>query len=130
MQTISEINSQIAAINQLFSDFLNYIDSIEVYSDNLELFVPSQDLISAVDKSIYSSVQTLEQLKKDSLKEAKYTVISDTTIFNLCFLLYKNITKENIERLIVANDLLGYDNAGKEPYSPIVRKGTEIIYYQ
>ena len=130
MIILSDINYQIKVLNEEINSFVEYSDSINIFDKDLKQFITSDTLTQNVNKAIYSAIQTLEELKKDSLKEFSYSVISDTTILNLAFELYGQITDENIDKLIIANDFLAYERLDINPLNPIIKKGTEIIYYK
>lgn len=130
MTTIPEINSHIVVLAEMFADFIEYNDSISFTDENQKEYLTSDTLIKNTEKSNYTSIQTLEELKKDGLNEFKHEVKSDTTLLNLCFLLYKQITEDNIDKLIVANDLLAYDRVDIDPNNPIIKKGSQIVYYK
>lgn len=130
MIVLSDINYQIKILNEQINDFVQYSDSIFILDENLKQFTTSDTITKNVKRSIYSAIQTLEELKKDSLQEFKHIVISDTTILNLAFELYGQITEENNDKLIIANDLLAYERLDIDPNNPIIPKGTEILYYK
>ena len=81
-------------------------------------------------RSTYSSIQYIQELKKDSLTEYSISQDQDTTIFDLCFLTYKTVNEENMNKLIIANDLQGINRIDIDPNDPIIKKGTKIIYYK
>lgn len=130
MATIPEINAHIAALNDMFNDFIEYNDSVTFTDQNQQEYITSDTIIKNTEKSTYTAIQSLEEIKKDGLNEFKHLVQSDTTILNLCFILYGQITDANIDKLIVANDLLAFDNTDIDPNNPIILKGQEIIYYK
>jgi hypothetical protein len=130
MVTREELDSKITAINEMFIDYIDYIDSISFTDENEKVYVTSETLISNTHKSVYSSVQSLEEQKKDSLLEYELTTKSDTTLFNLCFEIYTVVTDDLFDKLITANDLQAYNRTDIDPNDPIIRKGTKIIYYK
>lgn len=111
-------------------DYIEYIDSVEYTDINEKEYVTSEIIISNIKKATYNSVQFLEEQKKDSLTEYELITESDTTILNLCFDIYKTVTDDLIEKLIIANDLHAYNRTDIDPNDPIIRKGTKIIYYK
>jgi len=128
--TIPEIDSQIAVLVEMFNDFIAYNDAIAFTDENNKSYITSDTLISNTEISNNTAIQALEELKKDSLTQYVHTVIQDTTIFNLCFELYGEITDENIEKLIIANDFLAYDRTDIDPNSPIIKRGVNVMYYK
>ena len=130
MATITEINEQIEVLNDILADFISYNDSIAFIDSNQKSYVTSDTLVENVKKGNYSSIQALEELKKTSLSQYTYVTVQDTTILNLCFLLYGRVTEENIDKLIEANDFLAYNTLGFDPNDPIIKKETTVIYYK
>jgi len=130
MQTVTELNYQIGVLAQMFEDFIAYNDSISFTDANQKEYVTSDTLVKNTEKANYSAIQELEEIKKNSLNEFVYKTISDTTLLNLCFLLYNIVTDENIDKLIIANDFLAYDRTDIDPNDPIIKKGIEVIYYK
>ena len=128
--TIVEINAQIAALYEMFEDFISYSDTISFTDSDHKEYVTSDTLLSNVEKSNNSAIQALQELKKTSLNEYSYTVVQDTTLLNLCFQLYNKVTEENIEKLINANDFQAYNRNDIDPVNPIIRRGTNVIYYK
>lgn len=130
MFTKVELENTITSINDIFLQFIEYIDSLSFTDSNDKEYTTSETLISNTKKSAYSSIQYLEELKKDGLTEFSITPVQDTTIFDLCFLTYKIVNDENIDKLINANDLLAYNRTDIDPNNPIIKKGTKILYYK
>jgi len=130
MFTKVELKNTINSINELYNQYIAYIDSLVYIDSNNKSYTTSETLIANTKKSTYSSIQYLEVLKKDGLTEFSITPIQDTTIFDLCFLTYKVVNDENIEKLITANDLHAYNRTDIDPNNPIIKKGTKIIYYK
>lgn len=126
----SEIDYNIDTINSIYDEFIEYVDSVS-YTDNDEKeYTITDTLIENTKKSIYNSIQYLEELKKESLTEYSITLIEDSTLLNICFQVYNQVTEENIEKLIDANDLHAYNRNDIDPNSPIIPKGTKIIFYK
>lgn len=130
MATITEINDQIEVLNDILADFVSYNDSIAFTDADQKNYVTSDTLVENVKKGNYSAIQALEELKKTSLSKYSYVTKQDTTILNLCFLLYGQITEENIDKLIEANDFLAYNTLAFDPNDPIIKKETTVIYYK
>jgi hypothetical protein len=128
--TTPEINAQIAAINEIFDDFVEYNDSISFVDENQKSYTTDPDLLSSTEQANYTAIQALEELKKISLNEYTYKTVQDTTLFNLCFQFYGAITDEHIDNLINANDLLKYNTLKGSPLDPIIPKDTVITYYK
>lgn len=128
--TRSEIEFNIASINEMFLDYIEYVDSIEFIDNNEKEHIISDTLINNTKKSSYSSVQYLEELKQNSLAEFIYTTKIDTTLFNICFEIYGIVDDDNFDKIITANDLQAYNRNDIDPNNPIIKKGTEIIYYK
>ncbi len=126
----SEIDYNINLINSMYDDYVEYVDSVSYTDEDEKEYTISDTLIENVKKSIYNSLQYLEELKKESLKEYSLILQEDTTLLNICFEIYNQVTEENIEKLINANDLLTYDRFDIDPNSPILKRGMEIIYYK
>ena len=125
-----EIDFNIKSINDMFIDYINYIDSISFTDSNEKVYVTSDTLISNTHKSSYTSIQSLEEQKKDSLVEYELITKSDTTIFNLCFEIYNIVDDDVFDKIIVANDLQAFNRTDIDPNNPVIRKGTKIIYYK
>ena len=128
--TIPEINQQITVLTDMFADFIEYNDSVSFTDENQREYITSDTLIANTEKSNYSALESLQELKKDGLNEFKHDVKSETTLLNLCFELYGQITEDNIDKLIVANDLLAFDRIDIDPNNPTILKGSQIIYYK
>jgi hypothetical protein len=130
MITKAEIEFNIESINDMFLEYIEYIDSISFTDSNEREYETSDTLINNVKKASFNSIQYLEELKKDSLTEFILTTKQDTTLFNLCFEIYSVVNDDNFDRLITANDLEAYNRNDINPNSPIIKKGTQIIYYK
>lgn len=130
MVTRTEIDYQISVLVQMLDEYVEYNDSVTFTDENQKEYVTSDTLVKNTERTNYTAIQELEEVKKDSLNEFIYPVIKDTTLLNLCFLLYNKVTDENIDKLIVSNDLLAYDRLDIDPNNPIIEKGTEIIYFK
>jgi hypothetical protein len=128
--TVVEINAQIQAINDMFDDFILYNDSVSFTDSDQKDYVTSDTLLLNVEKSNNSAIQALQELKKSSLNEYTYRVVQDTTLLNLCFFLYGQVTEDSIERLINANDFHAYNRLDIDPIDPVIKKDTIIIYYK
>jgi hypothetical protein len=130
METRADIDYYINFINTMYDDFVEYADSLEYTDSDEKTYSISDTLVENTKKSVYTSLQYLEEQKKNSLQEFSHTVISDTTIIDLCFELYKEVNEENIETLYTANDLYAYNRSDIDPNNPIILKGTVIKYYK
>lgn len=130
MITREEIDFNIKAINDMFIAFINHTDSIEFIDSNEKVYVTSNTLISNTHKSSYTSIQYLEEQKKESLIEYELITEFDTTIFNLCFKIYGIVNDDVFDKIIVANDLQAFNRTDIDPNNPVIRKGTKIIYYK
>jgi len=130
MITKQDVDFQISSINELYDDFIVYVDSINITDSNELVYVTSDTLLSAVKKCKETSIQSLEEQKRDSLTEYSYTSNSDSTLFNICFEIYGTVNEENIEQLIVANDLQALNRLDINPMNPMIKKNTKIIYYK
>jgi hypothetical protein len=125
-----DIDYQISALNDLYADFVEYNDSVSFTDSDEKVYVTSETLLINAHKAIYTAVQEFEKEKRDSLVEYKYTPKSDTTLYNLCFLLYGVINEANLSQLIESNDLQGINRTDIDPLSPIIKKNTQILYYK
>lgn len=130
MTTKVELDYNIQIINILFYDYIEYIDSLEYIDSNDKQYFTSETLINSTKKSAYSSIQYIEELKKDGLTEYSIFPIQDTTLFDLCFNVYGVVDDDNFDKLITSNDLMAYNRLDIDPNNPIIRKGTKIIYYK
>jgi Txe/YoeB family toxin of Txe-Axe toxin-antitoxin module len=130
MATRVEINNQIGVLNELLEDFISYNDAISFTDSNQKVYVTSDTLVENVKKSNYSAIQALEELKKTSLTQYEYVTQQDTTILNLCFILYGQITEENITKLLEANDFQAFNTLDFDPNDPIIKRETTVIYYK
>ena len=130
MITREELDFKIDSINDMFTDYINYIDSLEFTDSNEKVYFTSDTLISNTHKSVYTSIQELEEQKKDSLIEYELITKTDTTIFNLCFEIYGIVDDDIFDKIITANDLQAYNRTDIDPNNPVIRKGTKIIYYK
>ncbi len=130
MESKVELDYTINVINTLFYEYIEYIDSLYFIDENNKEYYTSDTLIANTKKSAYSSVQYIEELKKDGLIEYQIFPVSDTTLFNICFEVYGNVDDENFDKLINANDFLAYDRDDIDPNDPVIKKGTKIIYYK
>jgi hypothetical protein len=128
--TSVEINAQIAAIYEIFEDFISYNDTVSFTDSDQKKYVTSDTLLLNVEKSANSAIQALQELKKTSLNEYTYTTVQETTLLNLCFQLYGKVTEENIEKLINANDFHAYNRIDIDPVDPIIKRDTVITYYK
>lgn len=128
--TTVEINAQIAAIYEMFEDFINYNDTVSFTDSDQKRYVTSDTLVLNVEKSTNSAIQALQELKKTSLNEYTYTTVQETTLLNLCFLLYGQVTEANIEKLINANDFHAYNRLDIDPIDPVIKRDTVITYYK
>lgn len=126
----SEIDYNINLINTMYDNYVEYVDSVSYTDTDEKVYSISDILIENTKKSVYNSLQYLEEIKKQSLKEYKLTLKEDTTLLNLCFEVYTQVTEENIQKLIDANDLLAYNRNDIDPYNPVLKRGMEIIYYK
>jgi hypothetical protein len=114
----------------MFEDFIVYNDTVSFTDSDQKEYVTSDTLILNVEKSTNSAIQALQELKKTSLNEYTYTTVEETTLLNLCFFLYGQVTEENIEKLINANDLHAYNRVDVDPVNPIIQRNTLITYYK
>lgn len=130
MRTAQEINSQIAILEQMFADYIEYNDSIDFVGENEEIYNTSSTLLQNTEIANYSAIQELEEIRKNSLIERKTILSNDTTLYNVCFELYGQITEDVIDSLIIANDLGTINRNDIDPNDPILKKGMEIIYYK
>jgi len=130
MTTKVELDYNIHIINLLFFNYIEYIDSLDYIDSNDKQYYTSETLIGNTKKSAYSSIQYIEELKKDGLTEYSIFTVQDTTLFELCFNIYGVVDDDNFDKLITANDLLTYDRLDIDPNNPIIRKGTKITYYK
>lgn len=130
MPTVQEINNQIKILGQMFADYIEYNDSIDFIGENEKIYVTSETLLKNTEITNYTAIQELEKLKKASLTERKIKLISDTTLFNVCFELYGKITEANINNLIIANDLGTINRNDIDPNDPILKKDMVVIYYK
>jgi len=130
MESKVELDYTINVINTLFYDYIEYIDSLYFIDENNKEYYTSDTLIANTKKSAYSSVQYIEELKKDGLIEYQIFPVSDTTLFDICFEVYGNVDDKNFDKLINANDFLAYDRNDIDPNDPVIKKGTKIIYYK
>lgn len=126
----SELDYNINFINSMYDDYVEYVDSVSFTDADQKVYAISDTLIENVKRSVYNALQYLEELKKESLKEYKVTLEEDTTLLNLCFEVYTQVTEKNIKKLIDANDLLAYNRSDIDPYNPILPRGLEITYYK
>lgn len=125
-----ELDYNIQIINTLFENYIEYIDLLQYINENEKYYFTSETLISNTKKTAYNSIQYLQELKKDSLKEYYFFPIQDTTLFDLCFSIYGIVNDDNFDKLIISNDLLAYNRIDINPNDPIIKKGTKIIYYK
>lgn len=130
MLTVQEINNQIQVLQQMFADYIEYNDSIYFIGENEKIYTTSETLLKNTEVTNYTGIQELEQVKKTSLTERKFKIISDTTLFNVCFELYGQITESIINNLIIANDLGTINRNDIDPNDPILKKDMVIIYYK
>jgi hypothetical protein len=128
--TIVEIEAQIKAIYEMYEDFISYNDSISYTDINQKKYVTSDTLLLNTEKSNNSAIQALQELKKTSLNEYKFKVIQDTTLLSLCFQFYNQVTEDNIEKLINANDFQAINRTDIDPVDPIIKRGAIITYYK
>lgn len=128
--TVQEIDSQISALNDMFEDFIAFNDQISFTDNNQKAYVTSDTILDSVEKANNSAIQYLQELKKLSLNEYVYKTNQDTTILNLCFMLYGQITDENVDKIISANDFLCFNTFGPDPNDPIIKKNTLVTYYK
>lgn len=128
--TREEIDFNIKSISDMFIDYINYIDIIDFTDSNEKAFVTSSTLIANSSKSSYTSIQALEEIKKDSLTEFELITKFDTTIYNLCFEIYGIVNGDVFDKIITANDLNAFNRTDIDPNNPIIKKGTKIIYYK
>ncbi len=130
METKADIEFTIESINQMYAEYIEYIDSIEFTDTNEKEYVTSDTILSNTKDSSDSSVQYLQELIKDSLTEFTYIPDQDTTLFNICFEVYGQVSDDNFDKIIIANDLATYDRTDIDPNDPIIKKGTKILYYK
>lgn len=130
MATIQDIDFQIAALNELYEDFLTHNDSIDITDENQKVYVTTESLLYNTKVCSDTSIQKLEQVKRDSLVEYEYITKEDTTIFNICSTVYKVVNDTNFDMLITANDLDAFNRTDIDPMNPLIKKGTKIIYYK
>ncbi len=130
MRTAQEIDGQIAILNQMFADYIEYNDSIDVVGTNKEIFNTSSTLLQNTEISNYSAIQELEEIRKNSLIEHETILTNDTTLYNVCFDLYGQITEKIIESLTIANDLGTINRYDLDPNNPILKKDMVIVYYK
>lgn len=130
MITNVEIEYNIEFINNMFVDYIEYIDSVSYTDTDEKEYTTSETLVSNVKKASFNSIQYLEELKKDSLTEFEYIPTQDTTIFNICFEVYGVVNDETFDKIIIANDLMAYNRLDIDANEPIIKKGTKIIYYK
>lgn len=129
-QTAQDINSHIDILKQMFADYIAYNDSIDFTGENETIYITSDSLLKNVEITNHTAIQELEQIRKSSLTERKLILINDTTLYNICFELYGQITEDLMNNLIVANDLGAINRIDIDPNNPILYKGMEIIYYK
>lgn len=125
-----DLQYQIDALNDMYDEFIAYNDSIDITDSNEKKFVTSNTLLSATQKCVQTAIQEIEQQKRDSLTEYVYTANQDTTLFNICFEVYKVVNETNIQQLITANDLSAFNRTDIDPNNPVIKKNTNIIYYK
>ncbi|MDX5583641.1 MAG: hypothetical protein QNK20_01735 [Aureibaculum sp.] len=130
MNTKVELDYNIQIINTLLFEYIEYIDSLEYIDSNEKEYYTSDTLVLNTKKSADSSIQYLEELRKDSLKEFYFFPVQDTTLFDLCHSIYDIVDDNNLDKLIISNDLMAYDRIDIDPIDPIIKKGTKIIYYK
>lgn len=128
--TVAEINTHIETISDEFNSYIQYLDTISFTNDNQKEYSTSEIIILNVEKSTYNSIQYLEDLKNDSLREFRYILPQDSTILNLCFDFYNGITDKILDKFMIDNDFLAYNRTDIDPLDPVIPKGTEIIYYK
>jgi hypothetical protein len=129
-QTVAEINNQIEILKQMFADYIAYNDGIDFTGENEKIYTTSETLLQNTEKTNYTAIQELEEIRQTSLTERKLTLVSDTTIYNVCFEIYNQITEDLINNLIIANDLGTNNRNDIDPNDPILKKGMVIIYYK
>lgn len=130
MATKTDILYQITELSQMHDDFISYNDSINFTDENQKVYVTTDSLLSNTKVSSETAIQALIIEKQNSLIEYVYIVKNDTTLLNICFDVGLNMTEENIESLIDANDLQAFNRTDIDPNEPIIKRGTEIIYYK
>lgn len=130
MVTKTDIEYQINALQELYDDFITYNDSISITDTNEKDYVTTDTLLENTQKCAQTSIQELEQQKRDSLVEYEYITTEDTTLFNICFRVHGVVNETNWEQLIVANDLNAFNRTDLDPNNPIIKKNTTIIYYK
>lgn len=128
--TVQEIDNQIQVLQQMFADYIEYNDSIDFIGENEKIYITSETLLKNTEVTNHTGIQGLENIKKTSLTERKFKIISDTTLFNVCFELYGQITEAIIDNLIIANDLGTINRNDIDPNDPILKKDMVIIYYK
>jgi hypothetical protein len=130
METIADIEFKITSINELFDDYITYSDSISFTDENQKQFVTSDTLLFNTRVSKETSIQSLEETKKNSLNEFTLTLTEDTTLYNVCFQAYGVVNDDLFDQLIIANDLTGLNRTDIDPNDPLLRKGMVFIYYK
>jgi hypothetical protein len=130
MPTVQEINNQIQVLQQMFADYIEYNDSIDFIGENEKIYTTSETLLKNTEITNYTAIQELERIKKASLTERKIKLISNTTLYNLCFDLYGQINDSIIDNLIIANDLGAINRNDIDPNDPILKKDMVIVYYK
>jgi len=126
----ADLDYQIKAISELFDDFIEFNDSIDITDSDEKKYQTSDTLLYNTKVCAISAIQFLEQQKRDSLTEYEYITKQDSTIYNICFEVHGIVNDETMEQLIEANDLFAFNRTDIDPNNPIIKKNTKIIYYK
>jgi len=128
MATITDIEYQIKILTELYDEYIAYNDSLDITDENEKVYVVSDTLLANVQKSSDTAIQELHQQKANSLKEYTTTTTEDTTLYNLCFDIYKTVDDDKFDGLYELNDLMAKNRTDIDPLNPIIPKGTLIKY--
>lgn len=124
-----DVDSTIQTANEELNNYIISLDSIDIETQGFIKYSPDNDLNAEVDNIINLSIQEIKEISKNAKEEKIFTTDQDTIPEILAFRLLGSASESNVNEIIDNNDLLGKNSIENSWRNFVIKKNTQIIYY-
>ncbi len=125
----SQVDSTILETNQLYNDYVDSLDEIDIETQGFVQYSPDDNLSSAAKNTILLGIQEIKEISVKAKEESIHITLKDTVPEILAFELYGIASEENTNEIINNNDLFGKNSIKHSWRDLVIRKNTKIKYY-